>query len=485
MNLIDKIQQTASQHASAPAFISGGKILSYRDFYTLLCATVKILHERGIRAGDVVGISLDQSPLHIIIMLALARLGAISIPLHIMLPPAHRGKLVSKYGVATIISHRDEYKIDGINFIKLETVSTAKNGADMDVTDFTPDADTPFRISLSSGTTGEPKGLLFTQGYLLDRIEKTLYECDCSSRLLPFDLNFALGFTFAIGMLTTGGAIVFPLSSKPTELIETINLHGITHALLPPVMLMRISHLLPGDGGIAFPTLKHLRVVGGATSKTLLDILQTRFTPNVYTVYGLTELGAISIATPKLLAEWPSSSGKLQKWAKLEIRDENDKAVPKGESGEIRVKLEGMPTEYFNGPEQTAQKFRKGWFYTGDCGRISKEGMIFIEGRIDDVINLDGHKLSPNHVEEILVQHPDVREAIAFALEDASGERSLVAAIVPQENNEIRQDDLIEFAKRQLGMFYPKRLFIMRDFPRNSNGKVLRDKVSAVAMQML
>lgn len=484
LNLLDKIQQAASRNFSAPAFIHDGKVLTYRDFYTLLCAAVKVLHERGIRPGEVVGISLDQSPLHIIIMLALARLGAVSIPVHPVLPQVHREKLARKYAIKTIVSHREENRIDGVAFIKLDTVSAAKGAADINVTDYVPDAEMPFRISLSSGTTGEPKGVLITQGNLLDRIEKLLYECDNNSRVITFDLNFALGFVFAIGVLTVGGTIVFPRSYKPEGTIEAINLHAVTHVFIPPVMLMRMATLLPEGDGVAFPSLKHLRVVGGKTSSALLNELHAKFTPHVFVVYGLTELGAITIATPKILASWPNSSGKVLPWAKVEIRDENDKAVAKGISGEIRVKLDGMPTEYFNGPDQTAKKFRKGWFYTGDSGMISKDGILFIEGRMDDVINLDGHKLSPGHIEETLTLHPDVREAVAFAMQDDSGERALVAAIIPHTNG-IRQDDLLEFAKQQLGIFYPKRLFIMRDFPRNPNGKILRDKVSDLALKML
>lgn len=481
MNLIEKIQQAASRNYSAPAFIHDDREFSYRDFDRLLRVAIKLLHDRNIHPGDVVGLTLGQSPLHIIAMLALARLGAISIPIHTLLSQTQREKLVAKYGIRTIVSHSDHHKVAGTAFIQMDTLSTKDGGDDLVVSDFMPNDETPFRISLSSGTTGEPKGVMFTHGYLLDRIEKLLYECDSTSKVIAFDLNFALGFVFTIGVLSVGGTVIFPRQKK---IIEAINRYGVTHAFLSPVKIIRMNAFLPAGDGIAFPTLKHLRIVGDTPSNELLDIVRARFSPNVFVPYGLTELGAISIATPEILATWPSSAGKVRPWTKVDIIDAAGNSLPPGKPGEIRVMLDNMPTEYFLDAEQSKLKFRDGWFYTGDHGRLSEEGLLFIEGRIDDIINMDGHKLSPGHVEKILVKHPDVSEAVAFAITNASGEQSLAAAVVPR-TNEIRLDDLTKYAQQQLGIFFPKRFFVMRDFPRNSNGKVLRNKVSDAALKTL
>ncbi len=435
----------------------------------------------GIRHGDVVGLSLDQSPVHIIAMLALARLGAVSVPVHPMLPPAHKAMLVSKYGIGCIVSHEDKWRIDGTKFVKMETLTPDPALADMDFVEYVPDGTTPFRISLSSGTTGEPKGVLFTHDYLLERIGMTLYECDSSSRVIPFDLNFALGFVFAIGILTVGGVVVFPRSLKPQAQLQAINLYAVTHASIPPLMAVWLEALLP-DHGLACPSLKHLRIVGDTPHRLLLDSLHAKLTPNIYVPYGLTELGPVSIATPEDLAACPNSSGKILPWAKVEILDEEGNSLPTGKQGEIRVAVKGMPTGYFNDPEQSATKFRDGWFYTGDQGRISDEGLLFIEGRVDETINLDGHKISPVHVEEILMRHPDVREAAAFALKNASGEHELVAAVIPR-TDEIRQDELTQFAQQHLGIFHPRKFFVMRDLPRNTSGKLLRAEIPAAALK--
>jgi acyl-coenzyme A synthetase/AMP-(fatty) acid ligase len=481
LNLIDTIQQAAFRNPAAPAFIYNGRMLTYRNFFNLLCAATRLLHEHGIRHGTVVGMSFDQSPLHIIVMLALARLGAVSVPLHPMLPRAHKAMLVTKYGIGTIVSHHDEFRIDGTAFIKIDTLTPDAAMADTGFAGPVPDGETPFRISLSSGTTGEPKGVLFTQGYLLERIGMTLYECDINSRVIPFDLNFALGFVFAIGVLTVGGVVVFPRQPKPQVYLQTINLFAVTHVSLPPVLAVWMESLLP-DPGVACPSLKHLRIVGETLQSSLVKSLRAKLTPNIYVPYGLTELGPISIATPEILATRPDSSGKILPWAKVEILDGEGRILPTGEKGEIRVAVDGMPAGYHNDSKQSTSKFRDGWFYPGDHGRISEDGQLFIEGRIDDMINLDGHKISPAHVEEILLRHPDVKEAVAFALKSKTGQHDLVAAIIPRAGT-IRQEELTELARQHLGMFYPKQYFLMRDFPRSTSGKVLRAEVPAAALK--
>jgi acyl-coenzyme A synthetase/AMP-(fatty) acid ligase len=484
LSVTDKIQQAVYRNPSAPAFIYNGRLLTYRKFYSLLCSAARILHERGIGPGDIVGLSLEQTPLHCALMLALARLGAISVPVHPLLPQAAKARIAAKYGVRTVIARKDDpCRIDGVDFIRADTLTSGMGETDMDFTDYKPDAGTPFRISLSSGTTGEPKGVLFSHGYLLDRVENTLYECDRDSRVISFDLNFALGFVFSIGTLLAGGTVVIPLSYRPEEMIAAINLHAVTHVMLPPAMLMRMTDLLPDGGGIAFPTLKHLRTVGGAVPEMLLDALRAKWTSRVFVPYGLTEIGLISIATPEILAAHPDSTGRIRPGVQVETLDEEGLPLPPGVTGEIRVRRESMPAGYYGDEELSRQKFRDGWFYTGDLGRISEEGLLFIEGRADDMINLGGHKLDPNYIEKVLARHPDVGEAAVFLLENDGGRKFLAAAVIPRAES-IRQDDLDAYARQELGMFFPKRFFVMQDFPRTLNGKVLRGKIPAMVSTM-
>lgn len=312
MNLIDAIRHAAFRNLAAPAFIFNGNVISYRQFYSSLCVVARKLLQQGVYPGDVVGLSMRDDPLHCVVILALARLGAVSVPIHPFLPLPTRERIVARYGIRTMIPLNAEYGIEGVKSILLDAAALIEtNEMDMGFTDYEPDTTTPFRISLSSGSTGDPKGELFTHGYLADRIEQTLYGINSDSRVMPFDINHPMGLSLAIGVLTVGGTLVFPTTTSVADRIPPINLHGVTHIFLSPAFATQMLALLQ-DNGIAFPTLRHLRLVGSTPSEALLSAMRVRFTPHIFVSYGLTEVGPISVATPETLATWPRSAGKVQ-----------------------------------------------------------------------------------------------------------------------------------------------------------------------------
>jgi acyl-coenzyme A synthetase/AMP-(fatty) acid ligase len=481
-NLIEQIQQTALRNPAAPAFVQGNQILSYGQFYASLCVAAKKLHECGIGEGDVVGLTMDQSPLHGVAMLALARLGAMFVSIAPALSNSDKADLARKYDVKTIISLWDGCSIEGLGFIKLDAISVAGDERNLDFIDYWPQAATPLQIILTSGTTGERKGILYTHGDMLDRIERTLYDCGADTRLIPSDLHLPLGSVFVIGVLCTGGTLVMPNAADLPDLAKAINLYGVTHTLFSPQVALRLDDLLKEEG-IAFPSLKHLRILGDTPTKKLLRAIRTKFTPNVYVPYGLTEIGIVSMATPETLATWPDSAGKIQPWIKLEIVDGEGRVLPAGEKGEIRLKIERMPKAYYCDEENSGLRFHDGWFYPGDLGHVSVEGMLYIDGRVDDIINHQGIKVSPILIEKELSKHPSIREAVVFQMEVDAGEKVLAAAIIVQGNS--APPNLAGYCKQHLHTLAPEKFFIMSDFPRTLGGKPLRREVPALAQRMI
>lgn len=475
--LIDLLQQAVKSNPAKPAFIQGEQVISYQQFDRLLRAAMRSLKAQGIGYGDVVGLSLDQSPLHCVTMLALAGLGALSVPLHPLLSASLRAAIVARYDVRFLISHKPEFRVSGPQFIHMESLTAPADAAGWDVSDAMPDAATPFRIGLSSGTSGDPKGVLFTHGYLLNRIESTLHACDANSRVIPFDLNFALGFVYAIGALTIGGTVVFPRRSGAPGLAAAINLHAVSHISISPSMAIKLSALLQ-EPGIAFPSLRHLRLVGSTPQESLIRAMLSRASPNVCVPYGLTEIGPVSMATPEILAISPASAGKILPGVTVEIVSACGEQLASNIPGEIRIKADGMPTGYYLDETQTRLKFRDGWFYPGDRGRISAEGLLFIEGRVDDILDLDGQMVNPGYIEETLCAHPAVAEAAVFPHKNRMGLRVLVAAVIPRASPP-EQHELAQYASEQLGTFAPGQFIFVQDFPRTPSGKLDRESLAA------
>jgi acyl-coenzyme A synthetase/AMP-(fatty) acid ligase len=481
MTIIDKIEQAVSSNPDGEAFIFKNQVISYQRFYALLCQATRQLHDSGVKPSDVIGLGLGQSPLHCIVMLALARLGAISVPLQPTMAAPLKSAIASKYAVKLVISNQDSGKVEGCDFMRLDTLSMPDGDYSLDVTDYQPKADTPFRIGLSSGTSGDPKGVLLSQGYMLDRIEKMLTECEGELRLIPMDINITIGFIFALGILTVGGTVVFPISPRPQHMINAIRRHHVTHMFLSPAQAMSMVHLLTEET-IAFPELKQLRIAGASSPPKLVEMLRKKFTPNVYMAYGLSEVGGISISSLESISNWPNSSGIIKPWVKAEIVDQAGNVLPPGEAGEIRVKMVPMPSGYYKDEEKSAKAFRDGWFYTNDRGRINEQGLLFVEGRIDSSFDINGNKVDPDYMESILAKHPRVLEAVVFPLPGDNG-RSVLAAAVITKSGEGKLG-LRAYAKEHFGIHAPKFLFFVDDFPRNPSGKVMRREMPVMAKRI-
>lgn len=478
MNLLDQVKRGLLKNAAAPAFVFRNQIMTGAQFFALLCEVCRRLRDAGVVQGDVVGVSMDQSPLHCAVMLGLARLGAVSLPLHPGSSPAARGSLARRFLATKVICATSVPDPDGYVAIRLREISFRADDCDLDVVDYIPDAQTPARIALTSGTTSQPSGILYSHGYWLDRIAKTIDGIDARSRVIPVDLHLTLGNLFAFGALMAGGTVIFPATAAAADFAAAVNLHAATHILLPPGSVSALLPILPPTG-VAFPTLTHLRIVGGVVPRPMLDLLRERFSPNVFIPYGISEIGAISMATPDILAECPESSGVPRPWAKVAIVDAAGRLLPVGQSGTIRAILDGMPSGYHLDDGKSASKFKDGWFLTGDIGYLDDEGRLHVEGREDDRINVGGRKFYPAVIEAALTRSPGVREAAVFSLQDAAGTTILAAAIVGDNDDALR--GLPDFCGREgMGPLAPRRFFRVGTLPRNPAGKVVRSALPAM-----
>ncbi len=479
-NLVGRILGHASVNPTAPAFIYQNQIISYQQFNLYVCSAARILHARGIRPGDTVALLMHQTPVYCITMLALAAVGAVSVPLNPASSAQVRDGVHERYSLKAVVSDLDDAAIAGVPLIRLVNLTIDSHGPDMSFTSHQPTPEAPFCIVMSSGTTGDPKGIVYTHRYLLNLIDTFDYEISNDARHIPLALYLGFGIILAFGVLAYGGSLVFPKGKKGNDRLAEINLYGVTHLAFPPSRIAELLPLLP-DGGNPFPSVRLIRVGGSGLSTKLVKSLLAKL-PNVIQIaYGLTELGLVAAAKKDILAAAPMSSGKVIPSIKMELVDGEDQALPHGVTGEIRVRLEGMPSEYFKDEKNTRLRFRNGWYYTGDMGRLSEEGVLSVEGRVDDIISLGGHKISPGYVEEILTQHPKVKDAVVFRLMEEN--REILAAAVIMAEGEAGQD-LIEYSQANLvGLAAPRKFFTMRSFPRNASGKVLRKQLVTVALE--
>lgn len=462
---------------AAPAFISAQGIMTYGQFVSLVALSAKGLHQSGIGKGAVVAICMDHSALHAAVVVALAQLGAVSIGIHPSTPIVQLSQKIARFGVQYLVRSSEIPEIANVKNIQFGQISFAEGEHVFNLVDHglaEPKANDPARFTLSSGSTGDTHAVVYTQSSWVDRIEKRVDCIDQHSRVICPDMHVFLGNIFLLGTLFAGGAIVLAKSSTYPELMYEITAYATTHLIIPPHILQGMVPYLP-KSGIAFPTITHLRPVGSSLTPSLVDTLLNRFSPNVYFPYGMSEVCAIAIATPAMLKKYPTTSGKVKSWSKAQVVDENDQVLPAGNVGRFRVQVEGMATEYYQEPELSQERFRDGWFYTSDQGYIDKNGYLFIQGRIDDIVNLDGLKFSPIEVESRIINNSNITECAVFAI-DITGTKKLCGAFVASEAqiqtalaNNPHENELLQ-----------GRYFSVNSLPRNDNGKILRKDLPTV-----
>jgi acyl-CoA synthetase (AMP-forming)/AMP-acid ligase II/acyl carrier protein len=204
----------------------------------------------------------------------------------------------------------------------------------------------------------------------------------------------------------------------------------------------------------------------------------------VTVVYGMSEAGTIAESPPPPEAAPEGSVGRPL--TELRIADEQGNFLGSGQLGELWVRGPEVIAAYESPPEANRDSFRDGWFRTGDCGQIDAQGYLHLSGRVKDVINRGGVKISPAYVEAVLADHPAVREAGLFARRHPTLGEDVCAAVVLETGRSASEAELRRFARRRLSAAeVPSRIFATASLPRNAAGKLQRSELSALGETLL
>ena len=465
--LLDRIRNSIARDAEAPALL-GPAAITYRNLRALIGSTMRGLDQAGVRPGQVVALTMGQTPMHLVAFLALARMGAISVSVPGIERVEERAELYRRFGVTAVVTDSESSGVPGIPLIVARGMSARGDEDDLDTWPFVPSGDMPMRIGLTSGTVGVRKGVEQTHEEFARRLDRRFYGDDPMPRIIPPSLHITASLTIACHALVKGGVVVFPPSYEATALFSTILRFGVTHMIMPPAHMAMLLPLLQVEAP-AFPSLTHVRLLGSTPTVALMDDVRRKFSPNIYVPYATTEMGVISIATPEMLLAAPASSGPVAADAQVRVVGEDGRDLPAGTPGELLVRVPAMPRGYHGGADP--ERFLDGWYHSRDLGYIGSDGMLYVQGRIDDVINVGGRKVLPGYVEKFIGEQPAVREAAVFAI-DSLSLGALVAA-----DGAIDWRALDAAVRQRLGIFAPRRYYEVQALPRNAMGKVRRPEL--------
>lgn len=331
-------------------------------------------------------------------------------------------------------------------------------------------------IILTSGTTGKPKGAARAEpkglAGLLSVVTIIPYRYR-SRMLVSAPLFHTWGLAQFSANLTFNGTVILRRRFDPEDALRTIEREQADMWAVVPVMLQRVLDL-PEKTRRKYNTssLRAVTASGSALPGELATEFMDEFGDVLYNLYGSTEVAWATIAAPRDMRRAPGTAGRAPTGTVLKILDEEGNEVPTGETGQIFVKHD-MVFEGYTGGEQKNQF--ADMIGTGDLGHLNGDGLLFVDGRIDDMIVSGGENVYPIEVEDVIVRHEAVHEAAVIGVEDEEFGARLKAFVVRSNGHKLTEKQLKDYVKSHLARFkVPREIVFLDELPRNATGKILK-----------
>jgi acyl-CoA synthetase (AMP-forming)/AMP-acid ligase II len=472
-NVADVITRHAAERPWAAAIIETDVVVHYRTLERLVWAAAWHLRQSGIAPGDVVGLGLPHSALYLVALYALARIGAVSTALPLSDPAPVRESFARRFGVTWVVATSDGAGPVGIPTVILTADQLNEAPAEISMELRAEGGDDAWNIRRTSGTTSEAKGIGATHRAVLARCQAHMpYLYGPRDRVLSVvGIDTAFGLSACERTLFGGGCIVLPpMPMNEAQFLNYIDHYGISHVSLTPNYLNALLPHLPHDS-CRSPSLRQISITGMAMPESVRAEIRRRFNRGLVVFYASNEAAFLTAANADMQEKFPETVGRALPGVELEIVDEDDRAVAAGQPGHIRARTPWMPDSYVNAPESGNRTFRNGWIYLGDIGVLSAEGLLSIRGRADGMMNYDGIKIMPADIEEALLAHAAVAEAVAFPVNSGRHQHLPVAAVILR--HPIGGNELLVHCRQRLGTRAPLAISVETSFPRNAMGKIL------------
>lgn len=504
MRLYDFLDFRAREQPEAEFAVQGERRITYLDAQLQVNRIANALVSAGLGVNDRIAILSKNSIEYILLYFACAKAGVVPVPLNFRLAPAEwlyilndsEAKLVfAADGFGTEVDTvrgqapfaRQYIAIDGEGKEGWRDFQgwIADESPNFDERGISPDHDL-FQL-YTSGTTGHPKGAIITHRAAVAHLQQIgiLHEIPRGERGLMVAPVFhvAAANAGAFPVIAAGGSLCILSDFKPAEVVRVLSEEQIGFAVLIPAMIQMCLVQVPDVAERTFPSLRLIHYGASAiaeqTLRRALDIFRCEFSQG----YGMTEMtAAITNLTPadhrRALEHKPQlllSAGRATLGTQIRIVDLEDNALPSGTIGEIAVRGPQMMKGYWKQPEATAHTLRGGWMHTGDAGILDKDGYLFIQDRVKDMIVSGGENVYPRVVEDVLYKHPAVADVAVIGVPDEKWGEQVKAIVVLRGEMNVDADELLEFCRGKLGGFErPRSVDFVSQLPRTPSGKILK-----------
>ena len=465
LNPVNLLKLRAKIHPNRIAIEDAHGSMTYIQFFIFVKKIAKKLVDIGIKQGDTVVTCLPNN-VDWIFTNALFHLSAITCSSKNFI------SLDKKIKIDWVLSNKiiSNFKNENIILINNDWINDAHKRKPDNAIVLYKSNESICRLILTSGTTGNEKIVPLS----INTMNKRLYSIPSywksrGSEINMMDISTVGGFFSAINSVQTGG--IFYRANAAEETVLLANKKQITGIIGSPNQLSSLVNEVEFDS-TNLESLKEIKSAGGPLPKRLASTLHDKFNVDIYNVYGSTEVGGICLSMIECQDYNPMNAGYPLPSSEVEIVNNAHEPLPYNEEGMVRVKTIGMVSGYYLEPEATSESFRDGWFYPGDRGRLTKDGLLVLAGRESELINSGGVKISPFLIEQILLESNYITDAAAFSVINKYGIEVVVAIVVCSDNLEINNLNK-ELKLKFTSSNKPSYLFKVDKIPRNKMGKTM------------
>jgi oxalate---CoA ligase len=469
---------------------TSGVRLSYAELSERVEELARLLVGRGARAGGRVAVLADNGPEVIVAFLAAARVGAAVIPINPALTATEIASVFTDLGPRLLLLEVEPSGVIGslcaehnVEPVVMAPVTSGPpertQTGELALPD--PDPEAVCLLLQTSGTTGRPKTVPIRQRNLAASARNIaagyeLASTDVTYCVMPlFHIHGLVGSTLAT--LVSGGTVVVPRRVRPSRFIADLAAENVSWVSAVPTLMGRLVGASDAAAVRDIVPLRFGRTSSSALPTELAQRFEELFGAPILEAYGMTEASHQMATNPLPPNERRLGSVGMPTGTELAIVDENWVQQPAEHSGEVVVRGPGVVDGYLDNPDANASSFRDGWFRTGDVGTISPDGYLTLVGRIKEMINRGGEKIAPREVDEVLLSHPAVREAVAFGVPDGKYGEVVHAAVVMDA--EVAEKDLMAHCSERLASFkVPIKIVMVDEIPTGPTGKVQRTSLA-------
>lgn len=453
---------------------------TYKEFIARSKALAAYLNSRGLKKGDRIGILMSNRLEHIELDIAVALAGLVKVPLNYRLHPKEHKFMIDDAELSILVG--EQGLIDAIEvsvpvlYIGEEYEEIVAKFLGQTFSDEVREDDL-FAIMYTSGTTGNPKGVMLSHRNIIAGALSLAQVCemdyeDIIGHVAP--LTHGANFLSHVAWLYGSTQMVYN-KFEPEEFLDHLAEDKVSVLFLVPTMVnLMIQH--PNFDSSKLATVKSINMAGSPIAASKLQEAIDKAGTIFVETYGQVEAPMCITMMPRNeIQHRLDSCGRIGMFVDVKIVDGENQEVAHGEVGEIIAKGSLVMRGYWNNEKATAETLQDGWLHTGDLGRRDEKGYIYIVDRKKDVIISGGVNIYPREVEEVLNLHKGVKETCVIGVSDDKWGECVVAFAVPNGKIEVTVESLIALCKENLASFKkPKEIFIVEELPKSSYGKILK-----------